>query len=99
MGRPQTEIALVTILKAQQFFAVETPAAGFLPQLCGGNNWHKQFLRASPVHLFTDDLFDFPNDSEPEREICIDASGDFTNQTGSEHELMADSFRFARVFS
>jgi hypothetical protein len=99
MGRSQTEIALMTIFKAQQFFAIEAPSAGFLPQFRGGGNGHKELLGASPVHFLTNDLFDFPNDSETEREIRVDAGGDFTNQTGSEHELMADGFRFARVFS
>lgn len=31
MGRPQAELALVTILEAHQFFAVKIPSAGFSP--------------------------------------------------------------------
>jgi hypothetical protein len=56
-------------------------------------------LGAGPVHLLSNDLFDFPNDPEAEREVGVDAGGYLANQTGSEHEFMADGFRFARVFS
>src|SRR5688572_22111106 len=99
MGRSQAELALVAILEADQFLAVEIPSAGFSPQLCGRGNGHEQFLGSSPVHLLTNDLFDLSNDPETEGEICVDTSRHLANQTGSEHKRMADGFRFARIFS
>ena len=36
---------------------------------------------------------------ESEREVGVDAGCHFANQTGSEHERMADGFRFAGSFS
>src|SRR6185503_18652935 len=99
MSRPQAELALVAILEADQFFAVETPSAGFSPQLCGRRNRHEKLLGSGPVHLLTNDLFDLSNDPEAEREVCIDAGCHLANQAGAEHEPMADSFCLARVFS
>ena len=99
MGRSQAELALVAILEAQQLFTVKIPSSGFSPQLCGRGNGHEEFLGTGPVHLLTNDLFDLSNDSEAEREVRVDAGRHLANQSGSEHELMADGFRFARVFS
>jgi hypothetical protein len=56
-------------------------------------------LSAGPVHLLSNDLLDFSDDPKAEREVRVDAGRHLANQTGSEHELMADGFRFARVFS
>jgi hypothetical protein len=56
-------------------------------------------LGAGPVHLLSNDLLDFSDDPKAEREVRVDAGRHLPNQTGSEHELMADCFRFARVFS
>ena len=89
----------MTILKAQQFFAVKIPSAGFLPQFCGGGNGHEEFLGAGPVHLLSNDLLYFSDDPEAEREVRVDTGCHLANQTGSEHKLMADGFCFARVFS
>ena len=89
----------MAILKAQQLFAVKTPPAGFLPQFCGGGNGHEEFLGAGLVHLLPNDLLYFSDDPEAEREVRVDAGCHLANQTGSEHELMTDGFRFARVFS
>src|SRR5262245_17730331 len=99
MSRAQAELALVAILEAEQFLAVEIPPAGFSPQFRRRGNGHKEFLGSSTIHFLTNDLFDLSNDPEAEREIRVDTGRHLANQTGSKHELMADGFRFTRVFS
>src|SRR5688572_31046107 len=88
MGRSQAELALVAILEADQFLAVEIPSAGFSPQLCGRGNGHEQFLGSSPVHLFTNDLFDLSNDPETEGEICVDRSEEHTSELQSQSNIV-----------
>ena len=77
MGRAQAEIALMTIFKAEQFFAVEIPSAGFSPQFCRRGDRHQEFLGAGPVHFLPNDLFDLSNDPEAQRKIRIDACSTF----------------------
>lgn len=71
----QHEIALVTVLDAQQFGAVLLPAARFLPEFGRLDRRHQQLQGAGGVHFVTDDGLDLADDLQPQGHVGVDASG------------------------
>ena len=96
--RPETEIAFMPVLDAQQFRAHLFPAFGFLPQLGGLHDWHRYFLSATRVQFFPCDRLDFANNTQPQRQPGIEPGGDRAHQAGAQHQPVARNFSLSRVF-
>ena len=92
------EIALVAVFETQQFGAVLLPATGFLPQLGRLHRRHEQFNRARAIHFLAYDLLDFAHAAQPHRHQGVNAATDTFDHAGTDHELMADDFRFGGRF-
>ncbi len=98
MRGAQAEIPFVPVFEAQQLFPVEVPPAGFFPELCRRGHGHQEFLCSGAVHFVANDLFHLADDTQAEREIGIDAGRDLSNQTGAQHEPVADCFSLTGGF-
>ena len=59
VGGSKAEFPFVPIPEAEHLFAINVPAACFLPKLPGLDDGHKQFLGACPVHFLSDNGLDF----------------------------------------
>ena len=86
----------VTVLQAYHFCTVSVPTAAFLPDFCRLHNRHHDFLAACMVHLFTDNIFDFFNNTPSQWQIGVHAIGGFTHKTGTQQQLMARDFSLGR---
>ncbi len=98
MGRPHAEFRFLAVLEAQQFLAVLFPASRFLPQFCRIRHRHEDLQGAGAIHLIPHNLLHLADRPQAEREIVVDPRGDFADQSGTEHELMADNFGIGRRF-
>ena len=94
----EAEVAIVTVANAQQFRPVLRPAAGFLPQLGGLHNGHTDFLRSAALHFLAHNRFHFAHHAQAQRQPGIQAGGQFANEAGSQHELVADDLCIRRRF-
>jgi hypothetical protein len=92
------EVALMAILQAQQLGAVLLPAPRFLPKLGGLHGRHEQLEGARAIHFFADDLLDLAQTAQAEGCPGVDAGGESADETGAQHQLMADDLRFGRGF-
>jgi hypothetical protein len=86
----EAEIGALAILEAQQLLAVHLPAAALLPQFGGLNGGHQQLLTAVARELFADDVLEFADAAQRQRQVVVNAGGDFLNHAATHHELLAD---------
>jgi hypothetical protein len=63
------------------------PPRGF-PELRRGKDGHQHLLAADRVHLFPDDLLDFPVDSPPDRHERPQAGGDLADEPAAYEQLV-----------
>ena len=98
VGGAETEIALVTVLEAQQLGSVLFPAPGFLPELRRLDRRHQQFKRTRPVHFLANDGLDLAQYAQAERQPAVNAGGLFADHAGTQHQLVADDFGIGRCF-
>ena len=96
--RPEAKIAVVPVLETEKLLAVQVPPAALPPQLGRDDDGHQDLLRPRSVHLLPDDLRDFLDHAEAEREIGVDAGGDLPDHAGAKHELVADDLGFGGRF-
>ena len=96
VGGAEAEFAVVTILEADQFLAVEVPPAGLHPELRRVERREKHLLRAGAVHLLAAKLLDFPLDAEAEGKEAVHPGGKLADHARPHHELVADHLRFSR---
>ncbi len=94
----EAEIPGVPVLEAQQFLAVNMPAAGLLPEFSGLHRGQEHLLGAGPVHLLAHDVFDFPEYSQSQRQIIINAGGELADHAGPEKQAVGDGLGLGRVF-
>jgi hypothetical protein len=96
-GRLEDEIALVAIAQPQELRTVGLPAARLLPQLARLHHRHAELDRAGAVHLFAHDRLDLAHDPRAERQPGINARRHAPNNSGPQHEPMAQELRFRRA--
>jgi hypothetical protein len=60
---------------------------------------HEQFKRARTIHFLADDLLDFAQCAQAERQKSINAAGKFANQPGAQQKLVRENFRVSRRFA
>ena len=89
----------MTVFDPQQLAPVELPAAGFHPQLAGLNRRHQQLNGAGAVHFLAHDDFQLFQRAKAEREIGINARGDFSQHPAANHQLLTDDVGISRVFA
>ncbi len=87
----------MTILEAEKLLPVVVPSGCFFPEFSRGCDRQQQFLRAGSVHLLSNDLLDFADHAETEWKIGIDAGCYLSDQSGTQHQSVADGFRFAGI--
>jgi hypothetical protein len=92
VGRADDEVALVAVLEAQQFRAVFRSAPGFFPQFEGLYCRHQQFDGPGAVHFLAHDVFDLAQHAQAHRHPGVDATRQATDQSGAQHQLVADDF-------
>ena len=98
MGRAEAKVTFVAVLNAQQLRTHGVPAPGFMPQLGGLDHGHGDFHGAGLVHFVANNVGDFVQDPQSHREPGIQAAGQFTDQAGPQHQLMADCLGIGRGF-
>ena len=89
MGWADHKLALVSILEPQQFGPVRGPAARFLPELGGLYRRHEHFKRSGAVHLLANDLLHLAHHPQAHRQPAVNAGGDPSDQSGTQHQLVA----------
>ena len=99
MRRAEAEVRVLAVLHAQQFPAVQLPAAALFPQLLRLHGWHQQLLAAVAIQLFADDLLDLADAAQQQRQVVVDAGGDLLQHAGAHHQLLADDIGVARRFA
>src|SRR5699024_1873090 len=97
-SRLQNEIPFVSVLNAQQFRAISVPATRFFPELGGLYDGHQQFDGAGPVHFLAYDGFYFPDYTQTQWHVCVDAGRSLPYHAGAQHQLVADDFRIRGCF-
>ena len=95
--RRDDEIALAPVLKAKHVLAHRLCASGTVPQVQRLQRWHPKLLSAGVVHLLADDLFDLAERPPCHREVRVDARRDLIDQSGAQHQPVADDLRLGRV--
>ncbi len=98
VGRADAELAIMTILEAQQLRSVLFPAAGFLPQFGGLDGGHQHFQRTGAVHFLAHNLLRLAQYPQPHGQPGIQAGGDAPDQAGAQHQLVADDGGIAGGF-
>ena len=98
MGGPETAVPAVAVLEAQQFLAVNLPAAGLLPQLRRLHRGHQHLLGPGPVHLLPDDPLHLAEDPQTQGQIIIDPRGQLANHPGPEQQTVRNRLGLRRVF-
>ena len=93
VGRPETEVPLVTIPDPQQLRPVLLPAAGLLPELGGLNGGHEHLERARRVHFLANDVLDLAQHPHPEGEPGVETRREGPDEPGTQHQPMADDLR------
>jgi hypothetical protein len=88
--RTDDEIALVSILAAQQFGTILVPAPGFLPQLGRLDSRHRQLDCPGSIHLVADNLLYLAHHAQTDRHPGVDAARQTFDHPGPQHELVAD---------
>ena len=96
--RADDKVALVTVLQAQQFGTIFVPAPGLLPQFTGLHGGHQHLDGPGTVHFLTDDVFHLAQHAQAGRHDGIDATSQPFDDTGAQHEFMADDFSVSRSF-
>ena len=97
-SRTHTEIAVMTVFQAQQFFTVKLPAAGFLPQFGRLYHRHQQLHATCAGHFFTHDIFNFAQYAQTHRHPSIKTGCVGFDQAGTNHQLVAGKCGFGRGF-
>ena len=90
MRWPDAKFTLMAVFNTQQLGAVLFPAARLLPQFSGLNGRHQHFMRASSVHFFADNFFNFTQNAQTQRQPGVETGREFTNHTGAHQELVAN---------
>ena len=92
------KVAGMAVLKAQKLGTVLGPAAGFLPELCGLNDGHRELNGAGGIHFLADDLFNFFLHAQTHRHDGVDACGKSFGKTGTNGQNLAGDFSVSRSF-
>ena len=90
----ETVGAIVTIAETEEFRAVFVPASRLLPEFGRLDRGHEKFLGAASVHLFADHPLDAPEGPQSQRKPGVESLGERPNETGAQHQPMADELRF-----
>ena len=93
MSRSKAEVSAIAILNSPQFRSIRIPAPGLLPEFRRLNRRHANFLRAAGVHLFPDDLFDFPNRAPAHIHKAVDSGHLFPDHSGTQKQNVTRNFR------
>ena len=84
VGRAKAVFTVVTVFQTNHFCAVSTPTTTFLPNFSRLHNGHHNFLCASIIHFFTNDVFDFFQYAPSQRQIAVHTIGGFTHKTSAQ---------------
>ena len=99
VGHAEEHCLIVTVFEAEQFFAHAFIAAGFLPEFCGQDHGHQDFLTINGVHLFPDDLFDLADNTFCHRKQRVDPGRNGADVTAADQNLVAVCFCIFGVFA
>ena len=67
VGRADTELPVMTVMKAKQFRAILVPTTRFLPQFRRLHRRHEHLLGSCAVHFLSNDGFDIAQHSQAHR--------------------------------
>ena len=81
--RPKAKITFVTIFKTEEIFAVELPAAAFLPQLGRRSDRKQKLLCAGAIQLLAHNSFDLANDSQRQGKVVVNSPAYLTDHAGA----------------
>ena len=94
----ETELARVSVVEAQQLWAVQVPASAFFPEFGWLHRGHEHFLRADGLEFFAHDGLHATDNPQPERHPSVDSGSEPSDQAGTQHQAMAGNFRVCRIF-
>ncbi len=98
VGGAEAEIALVAILDLEHLRAEHRPAPGFFPQFRGLDCGHQEFDRAGAVHFLAYHRLDPAQHPQAQRHPGIQARSQTLDESGAQHQLVADEFGVGRGF-
>ena len=96
--RADAEVAVMTILQAQQLGAVLLPATGFLPQFGGLDGRHQHLQGTGGVHFFANDGLHLAQHPQTHWQPGVQTGRQLADHAGAQHQLMADHDRIGRGF-
>ena len=92
------EIALMTILEAQELGPVLVPASRLLPEFGRLDDRHEELDRAGAIHFLAHDGFDLAQHAQSQRHPGIDPGGQPLDHAGAQHQAMAGELGFGGSF-
>ena len=97
-SRLNDEIALMTILEAQQLGPVLVPASRLLPEFGRLDDRHQELDRAGTIHFLAHDGFDLAQHAQSQRHPGVDPGGQPLDHAGAQHQAMAGELGFGGSF-
>ena len=91
--RAEAEVAIVAVLEAREFGAVEIPSARLLPDFGRLDDRHHHLLAADAVHLLAHDVLDLDDRPPGQRQEVVDAARDLADHAGAQQQAMRGEFR------
>ena len=89
MSRAKDELALVTVVKADELLAIGIDAAALAPQVRVDHDGHHELLGVMRVHLVANDVLDLADGAPSQRQIRVEASSLLTNHARAKKQAMA----------
>jgi hypothetical protein len=90
VGHGEDQVTTGAVLEAGHLGADQVVTAGLAPDVGGVDDRHQHLLPPDGVHLLADDGLDLPDDAPAHREEAEDAGAKRADETGPEHEGVAD---------
>ena len=99
VGGAVEHVAVLPVANAQHFGPVSVVAPAFAPQIGGLQGRHQHWNVTGANLLFVNDIFDFTQNLEAQRQPGIDAGRVLLDHPCTQHHPVTDNLRLGRIFA